>query len=260
MLQNIIGWIMGNAFLIIIIGGGLFNVAVRLVQKANQQRARRDANHENQRRQQEALRTGRPLASQTQRAPQVDPDAQRKERIEKLRQERMEQLRALREKRATLAAPRAPSTISQNHPNLPPFPIQSQPQQRVRAPQSQPQLRPQQPTLRRSAAPTARQQMRRPTVVAISQPSPTLRKRTPVSRPVPAPSPSLAEMSREERAYELGSDAKIRKSSRREGEAQSARSMLRTPSSIRQAMILKEILDTPIALRDQGIESGSLYT
>ena len=43
-------------------------------------------------------------------------------------------------------------------------------------------------------------------------------------------------------------------------ETDSAREMLRSRSSIRQAMILREILDPPIALRNQDIASGSLYS
>ncbi len=40
----------------------------------------------------------------------------------------------------------------------------------------------------------------------------------------------------------------------------SARSMLRSRTSLKQAMVLREILDTPIALRDQDIASGSLFS
>jgi hypothetical protein len=39
---------------------------------------------------------------------------------------------------------------------------------------------------------------------------------------------------------------------------QSARALLKTPGSLRQAMILKEILDVPVALRDDSIMAGSL--
>lgn len=275
MFQQLINFITNYPILIIVIGGGLFNVFVRVAAKAKEQRARRDALHETARDEQEAMRTGRPVAQQSaQRQPQErDPQADRRDRIEALRKERIEQLKALREKRAGGAT--VSSSISQSHPNMPPIPMQTQRVQPGRQPNPQrtplqasqqvtrqqtlrqsfqqaQQKAQQQASQRRTPLPTAGQ-TRRPQIVASSQPTQPTRRRVKQTRPDPKPAVRQAAVFETNR----GQAQKTRKPM---ATNQSARSMLRSRSAIRQAMILREILDAPIALRDQDIASGSLYT
>lgn len=270
MLQNIINWVMGNAFLIIIIGGGLFNVAVRMAQKAKEQRAKRAALQAMARQKQETLRTGhsvtdsKPTLAQQ---PQKDP---RQERIEALRKERMEQLRALREKRsnpqtsATTSAPTSPTSISQNHPNLPPFPVQNAPlQKRTQA------------TVQSRQSPTPNSgQSRRPNVVATSAQPPSSQMPNQRRRPQPdqtgEQSDQQRRVKRETNQRHAGHVESLREAANPSLHnsihdkskllpEQSARSMLRSRSAIRQAILLREILDTPVALRNQDIASGSIF-
>lgn len=256
---------------------------VRLAQKAKEQRVRRDALHETARQKQEAMRTGRvtapaaqPSARSAGRPPEPSPAAARQERIEALRKERMEQLRALREKRAGSATPPAgrsaatsASGISQNHPNLPPLPVQARSQmnpsgsnQRAAQPRQQAGQRAGQ---RRTSVPTpqgrgqAQNRARRPQVIATSAPAPQSRRRS-ITKSTPARLAHSGE--RQAGKIENLSDFKQSNTPKRSAQqtAQSARSMLHSRSSIRQAMILREVLDRPIALRDQEIASGSLLS
>lgn len=271
MFSRIINFVIGNPILVIIIIGGLFNVTVRLAAKAKEQRARRDALHEMARDQQEAMRTGRPAAQQfAQPKPQErDPQADRRDRIEALRKERIEQLKALREKRAGGAT--LTSSVSQSHPNMPPIPVQAQRAQPGRQPNpqraSQQQQATRQQALRQSFQQAQQQQQssqrrtplpvagqtRRPQIVASSQPTQPIRRRVKQTRPDPKPAVRKAGVIETNR----GRTQKTRKPM---AANQSARSMLRSRSAIRQAIILREILDAPIALRDQDVASGSLFT
>ena len=207
---------------------------------------------------QEALRTGHSTSQQTHTTMSPvqtkDPKEERRERIESLRKERMDQLRALREKRAS-TAPTSQSSISQNHPNMPPIPVQAQQRPQQVRPQPRPtrqtaQQSAQQPQ-RRSPNPAARQ-IRRPTVIATSQQVEDNRRRV---RQMPKPKERKAgQLETLDEASGIKAPASAHQS------IHSARSMLRSRSSIRQAMVLREILDTPIALRDDDIASGSLFS
>ena len=227
------------------------------------------------------MRTGRPMATESISQPQaVDAQAQRRERIEALRQERMEQLRALREKRAgapTLSAGRSParsaatspSGISQNHPNLPPFPVQARSQANPSGFNQRMAQLGQQAGQRRTSVPTPQQgrgqaqnRARRPQVIATSAPAPQSRRRSTNPKSTPARSGSVQPRDRQGGRIEELSEFNPSNTPKRSAQqtVQSARSMLRSRSSIRQAMILREVLDRPIALRDQDIASGSLLS
>lgn len=264
MIQNIINFITNNAFLIIIIGGGLFNFAVRMAQKAKEQRAKREAAHEMDRRRQEALRTGHQVTPVKPKAAPV-PDT-RQERIEALRKERMEQLRALREKRAATSAQTSSSSAGQSHPSLPPFPVQTAgPQQagprRTSAPNQGQSPRPnvigstQQTTTAQRQAQQARAAAEfKAQFKTQEQSKPQQRRRVKKSKDVrqAAHVETLAEASNPSLHKTIHNKSKAKPS-------QTAREMLRSRSAVRQAMVLREILDAPLAMRDQDIASGSLY-
>jgi hypothetical protein len=254
--SKIIQFIMGNPILIIIILGGVFNAAVRIAQKTKDQRARREAFNEMARHKQDAMRTGRssaPSATQSVQS-QEDPEQLRRQRIEALRKERMEQLRAMREQRAnarptgtpaaSTQSPPAPaqSTPSFTHPSLPPIPVQPKPQPTI---SPTPRLRSPQQTQRRPqivvSGHQTHQPQRAPKRVRRQETNESTSKDVPVFSHAPARAP-------------MSVTASERTTTR------SARSMLRSRASVRQAIILSEILDAPIALRDQDIASGSIMS
>ncbi len=282
MFQRILTFLLSNPILLIIILGGLFNVSVRIAQKAKEQRAKRDAAIEMARRKQEALRTGRSIAEPTSSAgvPTLGQDAkaQRRERIEALRQERMEQLRALREKRAgTASASSSPgqgirqgatgqgaggqgsgsaslSSASQQHPTLPPIPIPAHPQQQRQSSRQRPQQR-SQPRRRQIISPSSPAQQPPRLSDPQTQTQPNARDHQP-------PRPSKARSAGTIETVRGASNAARPQLARpeRPQRSGSARSMLRSRSSIRQAVILREILDPPVGLRDQDSASGSLFS
>ena len=268
MFQNIINFLTQNAFLIVIIGGGLFNVLVRLGQKAKEQRDRREAHKELAHQKQESLRTGKPIPTAqpkepTLSAPAPNSKAERQQRIEALRQERMEQLRALREKRAntsTRPAAASPAKISQNRPSMPPVPVKTTRSQRLtqqRAQSPSQQSRQSQSQLRTRLGQAANQPNRAPQVAAASQQAISTRRR-------PAQPQQQVQQTPEPKERVAGQVESLRDASSLERTRSidhvSARSLLRSKASVRQAFVLKEILDTPIALRDQDIASGSLFS
>src|SRR5690606_37124164 len=111
--QRIIDFILNNLFVIGIVVVGLFNVSVRIVQQAKEQRIKRRAMLEVTRQKQEALRTGRVDSSTSISQPSAPSDEDlRRQRIENMRRERVEQLRALREKRAGSPSTSALPTMS----------------------------------------------------------------------------------------------------------------------------------------------------
>jgi len=247
---------MGNPILIIIILGGVFNAAVRIAQKTKDQRARREAFNEMARHKQDAMRTGRSSALSATHTvqPQEDPEQLRRQRIEVLRKERMEQLRAMREQRAnarpsgppatSTQSPPAPaqSTPSFTHPSLPPIPVQPKPRQTI---SPTPRLRTPQQTQRRPQIVASGHQIHPSQLASQRARRRTSSESTSMGTPVLTQPPKRASMS-------------VAASERTT--TQSARSMLRSRASVRQAIILSEILDAPIALRDQDIASGSIMS
>ncbi len=233
-MRGFLNFIASNPWLIIIILGGLFNLGVRMQQKAKEQRAKRAALAEIQRRKAEALRTGKPMTEplivydepqKKQASPTPD---ERQARIEALRKQRMEQLRAMREKRSGIAG----------------------------TPQNPPQTKPPAPTQRRTPAPTQtrveRQQPRVPTPPRVPQARPAQ-----APRPVPVPTVTTPAPVAPVSAYDT-TPSPIRSRSIVGDNAISARAMLRDPRLARQAIVVREILDAPIALRDPDTAPGNV--
>lgn len=274
-MQQILQFIANYYIIIFVVGIGLFNFAVRMAQKMKEQRVKREAHHERQRQQQEFMRTGKSPAAASPPAPIVDEKAQRRERIEQLRQERMEQLRALREKRASVAAPiaqqtRTPVPVKPARPiaspsgQRQPMPVQSQrtnpPKAPTKQPSRQPQLRPVQPAL--TPAQQAQQALLRSFTEQNQGQSNTSDRRQRARRKavgeqvIAPPEPAARIAGQIEKTNRSSS-----KSAKSESvQSMSAKSMLRNRSSLRQAMVLREVLDTPVGLRNQDVSSGSLFS
>lgn len=271
MFSRILGFIAQNPWLIIIVLGGLFNVGVRMNQKIKEQRAKRAALAEIQRRKVEALRTGKavdePIIVYDKQKPASDD---RQARIEALRQKRMEQLRAMREKRT------GTGTQQQGIPSQ--SPARQAQQQTTR--QSPPPARTPAPQRAGTQRPTPQRpgsgQQQRPRVIPAKQqkpsripsqsrpsnPQPAMRQRPvvqsptkPIARPGTAPKPAAAPP-----VIPTATRPSPRPASRSSGfsGATNARSLLRDRSMLRQAIVVKEILDAPIALRDQEYLPGQM--
>lgn len=273
MFSRILGFIAQNPWLIIIVLGGLFNVGVRMNQKIKEQRAKRAALAEIQRRKAEALRTGRavdePIIVYDQQRPAPDD---RQARIEALRQKRMEQLRAMREKRTGTGTQQ--SSIPSQSPSRQPQPSARPVQQAARtpAPQRPGSQRPtpqrpgsgqQQPQQRPKVIPGKQQKPSRvPSQSRQATPKPVVRQRPVVQSPaqpiirtgsapkpaaappaIPAVTPSVSRSAPRKSVYSGTSGVK---------------SLLRDRSMLRQAIVVKEILDAPIALRDQESLPGQM--
>jgi hypothetical protein len=264
-IQSIINFITNNLFIVVLVMGGVFNVAVRLAQKAKEQRARKDAIAQIERQKQETLRTGRsttqtaPVArAPVVRQPVSDPDTARKERIEALRQERMEQLRLLREQRAgaqssVMPAGSRQSTSGRTLPGI----VTQGPLRGSGQASGQVQPRKPQPQQRVQSTQTLAPRRRKP-----AEPRETVRdsdaQRVQAlkneSAPVHQPQYNTVDQPAH---HKLGS-------SKSKPLAGSPKAMLRSKASVRQAIVLREILDSPMALRGQGglrdedIASGSI--
>ncbi len=273
-MRGFLNFITSNPWLIIIVIGGLFNVAVRAHQKTKEQRAKRAAASELQRRKAEALRTGKIVDPVVYDAPQQQSSANddRQARIEALRQQRMAQLRAMREKRAATlppppSAPKPPTAKPLATPSPRPTPRSTQGQsvrpsakpsarqvQTPRAAQGMSQRPPSRPRVlppstgggarpnekpRRSASTRPGKQRATPAKPSITKP-----KARPAQKQPGAP--LLQESARpSSRLLGLGTPVSVH-------------SLLRDPSMLRQAIIAKEILDAPIALRQEQHMPGSM--
>ena len=275
MLKQIFQFFAANPWVFIPIFVGVVNGSARLKQKLDEQKLKRDIVNEQTRRKQEALRTGRGKSQSAQSPPlkgvtsqrTLSPEEARKARIEALRQERLEQLRALREKRSAQTATQAGLQIGSQS---------SAQRQRMIPPQSTPSSTPksafasaqsaQRPS--QSQSPKQRQRQipkqgtkqipkqgqgqtnRRRTIVASTSAQQATRRRKPKAQSIPAKT-TAASVERTIR------DQSIKQAST--PSSKSARSMLRSKKSIRQAMVIREIIDTPIGLRDSQITSGSVF-
>lgn len=255
-MQGIMQFILGNLWILVPILIGLFNVGVRMQQKAKEQRAKRAALAEIQRRKTDSMRTGKPVNEpvivydEPQKTQKQQAKEERQARIEALRKQRMEQLRAMREKRAaaSTATPTRPTPTrtparTGRQPS-PARPALRTPQ--TRTPPSRPRVIPPTTQMNRGAPP-------RPRVIE------------PTSRPTPIPdaSPGLDTPAPMPKKIKPGANpiASPRKQSDTDsllGSSEiTARSMLRNRRLTRQAIIAREILDSPIALRDAQDAPGS---
>jgi hypothetical protein len=257
-MNQILQFLAGNAWLLIPIIIGLFNVAVRVKQKAAEQKAKRDALAEIQRRKTESLRTGRQVNEpiivydQPEKKSVKTPAQERQERIEALRKQRMDQLRAMREKRAGGAS--APQRSSQS--------------QQSRSILAQRASTPQQPVRRPTPAQTRPSPVNRPRVIPASQPqrpktqSPSLiaPMQLPPTRVEPASTAPVSAIAAST-LHDLRKDRPNKgglKALGSSGLAKSTRDMLHDRKQVRQATVLREVLNAPVALRDPDLGPGNL--
>jgi len=266
-MNQFLQFIAGNAWILIPIFIGLFNVAVRVKQKAAEQKARRDSLAEIQRRKKEALRTGRSLDEpvivydkpSTQQAAKTPAQA-RQERIEALRKQRMDQLRAMREKRAASAStgtatrqtpaqtPKlTPAQKSRTTPTMRPAPTKRPVQARTPQPNRQPN--------RPRVIPATQRQ--RP----IQQP-PTPGVQVPVTQvdpPSTEPVSAIAASSLRELRRDRPNKGSM-KNRRSTGPISSTREMLHSRKGLRQAIVLNEVLNAPVALREPDSGPGNVHS
>lgn len=268
-MNQILQFFIGNAWLLIPIVIGLFNVAVRVKQKAAEQKARRDALAEIQRRKTEAMRTGKQVNEPIivydkpeQQASGKTPAQERQERIEALRKQRMDQLRAMREKRAGGAGTSTPPRPAQSQQQRTTQSQRTSPlQQQVRRPA---QARPAQ-TRPTPASPTP---TNRPRVIPATQPQrtqprssptgtssqiPPTRVQPPSTKPVSAIAASTLHDLRQGRPNKGGFKAADPSTP-----LTNARDMLRNRNQVRQAIVLREVLNAPVAMREPESGPGNL--
>lgn len=263
-MQGILQFILGNLWILVPILIGLFNVGVRMQQKAKEQRAKRAALAEIQRRKADALRTGKPVNEpvivydEPQKTAKQAQQDERKARIEALRQQRMEQLRAMREKRASSATaavptqqPRRQTPTQQRQPGTlrtpqlkPRGPQPARPSRPRVIPQSRPQARPQAPAPSPSR-PRVVEPTSKPTPIPES--SPGLDSGAPVPRKI---EPCFNPISSSKQSLTGGSGDAFSKIN--------ARRLLRDPRLTRQAIVARELLDAPISERDPDRSPGSM--
>lgn len=240
---------------------------MRVAQQAKEQRQKRQVMLESARQKQDALRTGRTETASLTPSQMNGPSEEdlRRQRIEAMRNERVEQLRALREKRAgsqgasqstPTISPAAPQTQpSFVHPSLPAIPVQSTPR---RTPQANPQRlqrQVQQQPLRQRSVQAPHQQ----TSSRGQNPSamPTRRKAGSGSSQSTTIVPDSDRLHSDVHDSLIGSTSigenQILRTRKRDSapqsDTQNAVSMLRSRSTVRQAIILNEILSAPIAMR-----------
>jgi len=274
-IKQIIDFIAANPWILIPIGLGLFNGSVRLKQKLDEQRVKRDALNQMALRQKESLRTGRtgtsaqgkkaqPFSDLSNQKP-ASSEELRKQRIEALRQERVDQLRALREKRAVDATTRA-AVVQTAAPKA----FQQKPQQTARraAPAAKPGgivARSQSGKLNQPAIPRQRaqgQQLPQNPKQQSRQRVAKTNRRTVVATPAVAPqaqSRKRVERKQAADAYSKKPKNAIKSESQSIQTNTSVRSILRSKRTIRQGILIREILDTPVGLRENDISSGSLF-
>lgn len=239
MISSLIGFLTSPLGIALIIGA--FSGGARLWAKMQEQRAKQTQIQARRQMERDALRTGGRGMSEPRSTPAPpstwDQDQQSKrDRIEELRRRRIEQLQKLREQRSgassaqTSAAPIAPA------PAPTPRRAPQQPQPARRGPQ---RAAPPPPApARRPApqpAPAARQTTR-----AAPKPQPTPRRapsRAPTPRPAPVSQPEHTTIS------DLPKPAPVA--------VRQDRSRFATRQALRDAIIAKEVLGPPVALRQE---------
>ncbi|MFG0246363.1 MAG: hypothetical protein ACF8MF_09990 [Phycisphaerales bacterium JB052] len=259
-MNQFVQYMLGNAWLLIPILIGLFNLGVRVQQKAKEQKARRDAQAAIARHKSEALRTGKSLNDpiiiydEPEAAPSKDD---RQARIEAIRKQRMEQLRAMREKRASTASPAAPK----------PRPAQRQTPRAIPTPRPTQSAKPApQPTRRPTVIPASRRATPAPQAQAPSRRTtltPQQAKQSPGAGTI-RPKQRRAKTPEAQSPVQQSSIGAKESSRSKQGNRQaaspgiSARSMVRDRKQIRQAIVLRELLDSPVALRSADRGPGSM--
>lgn len=264
-LQAILQTILSNPILIIlIIGGGssVFRAFRSIKEKQAQKLVKQQIQQQRRQAELDELRTGRrssPMESRV--VPVANENASRqqeqdlkRQRIEEIRQARIEQLKKIRAKRST-GAPQSSSQSSQSS-SMPTMsapvqrrsskltPPQRQPQQRQARPQSSPGVTASNQT-NQYQSPYAQKQPKKKTI----RPIEAERQRV-VNRPAPELIQEPIASTRRRRStpdgpIEIGTVPVARKS-------RSSGMGSRLRADLRQAIIAKEVLGTPIGLRSQG--------
>lgn len=264
-LQAILQYILGNPILIIlIIGGGssILRAFKTIKEKQAQKLVKQQIQQQRRQADLDELRTGRRSASTDSRAVsaasenasrQREQDLKR-QRIEEIREARIEQLKKIRAKRSAGASQSSTqSSLSSS------MPAMSAPVQRRTSKPTPPQRQPQPRQVRPQSRPgvtASTQSSQTPSPYALKQPT----KKS--NRPVETERQRVTKRSAQEHNQQPIAPARRRRSTpdgpieigtisvARKSRSSGVGSRLR--ADLRQAIIAKEVLGTPIGLRSQG--------
>lgn len=267
-LQSIIQMILGNPILIILLIGGASTVGRALKatkEKQAQSQARKQELLQRKLAQRDELRTGQratstpsqPTAAQSKSSAADQAQQLKRERIEQIRLARIEQLQKIRAKRsATTSTAQAQSRPGSSTPIL-------------RAPLQKQATQPKQPNQSQQSRPM-RQTPAQPKPVASNQTNSayTRKNLTPYAQNQPKKSQKRSDEPQSIQSESLRSDPHANSSTRRRGstsdgpidigkvpvrrDSRSSGAGNRLRMDLRQAIIAKEILGTPIGLRSGG--------
>ncbi len=276
MLQSILNIILSPAMLPIVIG--LIAGGSRLMRWANENKAKRQEQFNNARARDEYLRTGKPADKPVQRSeagsptsvqPQTNASAG-KTRLEELRQQRIEQLRKIREQRSSPAAPQLSRAASPK-----PSPLRARGMQNRASAQAQASATGRVPT----SVPSA-QRIQRPAVQPLDidaqqeslaqRRAKAQRQRQAAQSSKPTPSPASKDGRSRLSSLEINpelnqhvgtlhiehADDPIESSYGVTGATHHStgiRKRLKDRSSVRQAIVLNEVLSAPVALRVKSL-------
>lgn len=241
-----------------------FSVLGSVAKQVQERRAARTAMQERQRRQMEALRTGR-SEDEPERArasaPAASPEAARQRRLQELAERRRAQLEEIRKRQLSGTPVPAPTTIARTStparprpaaPSRPmpaparPVPRPPVPAQRVPTPRA-PAHRPQ-PQRPQPVRPTAQQQGSRPTIVP--SPRPTAASTTGVTQ-VPDRLYSAADAPVSRTEVGAGAADVLRAAPAPGKHLFGSRGLVGVSADdLRRAIVLREVLGAPVALRD----------
>jgi hypothetical protein len=261
--QNIIQNILTNPIFIIMMIGG-FSALGRGIKAAQEKKAQKKQLQQLRESQRDSLRTGqRPDAAKAASADIAEPSPAtwdqkqelRRQRIEKLRQQRIDQLNKIRQKRSASQASSSPTNQSQSQSQRQtqnkPKPIQ-QTSQQSRQPAQQSQRYSQQ----------AQSTSRTPQQPILQQTTPAPRRR---SRPTVLPAAiksSPAARSTSQSAFGLGNtldnDSTIKSGSIANNSTNTLGSRAFLTKNLRQAILAKEILSPPIAMRAPDADATTI--
>jgi hypothetical protein len=259
--QSIIQNILTNPIFIIMMIGG-FSALGRGIKAAQEKKAQKKQLQQLRESQRDSLRTGqRPDAAKAASADIAEPSPAtwdqkqelRRQRIEKLRQQRIDQLNKIRQKRSASQASSSPTNQpqSQRQTQNKPKPLQ-QTNQQSRQPAQQSQRYSQQ------AQPTSRT----PQQPILQQTTPAPRRR---SRPTVLPAAiksSPAARSTTQSAFGLGktldNDSTIKSGSIANNSPNTLGSRAFLTKNLRQAILAKEILSPPIAMRAPDADATTI--
>jgi len=259
--QSIIGFLTSPFGIVILIG--TFSTLGRMFKSAQEQQAKKSALAEMRKAQRDALRTGSspqaadPVQTMATKSAAIDQGKQtRQDRIEQLRAQRVEQLKKLRERRSggqTQSSSNLQNPTRPNQSHAQPKRV-SRPGSSVASPASPARTPTPAPQPYAQQAPKkATQKAPRPAQATPFQTTPRRRSRP---KPVAAPSQRASDESRRVTRTKPDSPIVLGSTPTQDSGAGSTRAHFR--KNIRQAIIAKEILSTPIGLRSPGSESTGI--